>query len=175
MILELKIDVEKWEPESKQKWPSIFEKWFSENGKFDGRIEDETEYKDGKSVKIGNKIYPYSARFVGHIDHVPIEILNSSNAEIEFFKPLVAFVSNTVDRHSPADLKDSCKGAVTIHLPSNELMQINDVFFQENCCTDQLQLNLDDGYRIIACIPRPGQRRPDYILGKNKNKELKNA
>lgn len=35
-----------------------------------------------------------------------------------------------------------------------------------DACTDELQRHLDDGYRIIACIPQVAQRRPDYILGK---------
>lgn len=42
---------------------------------------------------------------------------------------------------------------------------INQVMLLENCCTDQLQKALSDGWRIIAVSPQPNQRRPDYVLG----------
>ena len=36
----------------------------------------------------------------------------------------------------------------------------------EDYCTDQLQKELDSGWRIVAVCVQPNQRRPDYILGK---------
>ena len=36
----------------------------------------------------------------------------------------------------------------------------------EDYCTDQLQKELDSGWRIVAACVQPNQRRPDYILGK---------
>ena len=36
----------------------------------------------------------------------------------------------------------------------------------EDCCTNQLQGELDSGWRIVAVCVQPNQRRPDYILGK---------
>lgn len=33
-------------------------------------------------------------------------------------------------------------------------------------CTVALQDDLDDGWHILAICPQPGQRRPDYILGR---------
>lgn len=53
-----------------------------------------------------------------------------------------------------------------VHLPGNELLQINLVEVREDQCTEDLQRDLEDGWRIIAVIPRAGQRRPDYVLGK---------
>jgi len=39
-----------------------------------------------------------------------------------------------------------------------------------NCCTEDLQYRLDEGWSILAIIPQVGQRRPDYIIGKEKEK-----
>lgn len=45
------------------------------------------------------------------------------------------------------------------------LHQMNRLMLLEDCCTDRLQEQLDDGWRLIAVCPQE-QRRPDYILGK---------
>jgi hypothetical protein len=52
-----------------------------------------------------------------------------------------------------------------VHLPGNEMLLIREVQVQEDCCTDMLQQQLTQGWRIIAVCPQPS-RRPDYILGK---------
>jgi hypothetical protein len=35
-----------------------------------------------------------------------------------------------------------------------------------DACSDALQNELDNGWRIIAACPQPDQRRPDYSLGR---------
>lgn len=56
--------------------------------------------------------------------------------------------------------------SVHVHLPGHELMSYTNVVNLDNCCTDELRSHLVDGWRIIAICPQPGQRRPDYILGR---------
>jgi hypothetical protein len=56
--------------------------------------------------------------------------------------------------------------AVQIHLPSFALLMFNKVRLLEDCCTDHLQSELNDGWRIIAVCPPLDERRPTYILGK---------
>ena len=63
------------------------------------------------------------------------------------------------------DVKYAPVETTNIHLPSNELFSVKKTKLLEDSCTNLLQECLDDGWRIIACIPRAGQRRPDYILG----------
>ena len=46
------------------------------------------------------------------------------------------------------------------------LFQVNQTMLLEDCCTDHLQKQLQDGWRILTICPQPNQRRPDYILGK---------
>lgn len=45
-------------------------------------------------------------------------------------------------------------------------LHIDVVKVVEDYCTDQLQTELDSGWRIVAVCVQPNQRRPDYILGK---------
>lgn len=53
-----------------------------------------------------------------------------------------------------------------VHMPGNALMSFNVTMLMENSCTDELQAQMDKGWRIIAACPQPDQRRPDYILGR---------
>ena len=53
-----------------------------------------------------------------------------------------------------------------VHMPGQNLSTYNDVVLLENCCSDELQNSLDEGFRIIAACPQPNARRPDYILGR---------
>lgn len=55
---------------------------------------------------------------------------------------------------------------VEVHIPGNALTVYNKTQLLEDCCTDHLQEELDQGWRIIAVCPQPDQRRPDYILGR---------
>ena len=49
-------------------------------------------------------------------------------------------------------------GGSTLHIDAVKVV--------EDYCTDQLQKELDSGWRIVAACVQPNQRRPDYILGK---------
>lgn len=56
-----------------------------------------------------------------------------------------------------------------ITLPDIGLLLINEVTWLENACTEDLQRELDEGWRILAVCPPNAQRRPDYILGRRKS------
>jgi hypothetical protein len=113
-------------------------------------------------------------RFIGHIQEVPHHILNEFKHKIEYYRSGVqAFVQNAFYQGDWIKTKEGNMGVVNIHLPSFDLFQITDTLLLEDSCTDLLQGSLDNGWRIIACIPRPGQRRPDYILGKNSTEKRK--
>ena len=50
---------------------------------------------------------------------------------------------------------------------TGELMvTFNDLKLCTDICTDSLQEELNNGWRIIACCVQPNQRRSDYILGR---------
>lgn len=66
----------------------------------------------------------------------------------------------------PADVEhDYYNQVVGAHLSGNALSLYNELMLASDCCTDELQTRLDEGWRIIAACPQP-QRRPDYILGR---------
>jgi len=51
--------------------------------------------------------------------------------------------------------------------PGPNLLNVNETLLMEDACTNALQENLENGWRIIAVCPQP-QRRPDYVLGRKK-------
>lgn len=55
---------------------------------------------------------------------------------------------------------------VEVYTPGMGLMLFNRVMLLEDACSDALQMELDNGWKIIAACPQPNQRRPDYILGR---------
>ena len=46
------------------------------------------------------------------------------------------------------------------------LLIIDSVKVANDYCTEALQKDLNDGWRIVAICVQPDQRRPDYILGR---------
>lgn len=55
---------------------------------------------------------------------------------------------------------------VEVYTPGMGLMLFNRTMLLQDGCSDALQTELDNGWRIIAACPQPDQRRPDYILGR---------
>lgn len=55
-----------------------------------------------------------------------------------------------------------------VAIPNFALLMINEVELLDDACTDALQSRLNDGWRILAVCPPACQRRPDYILGRQK-------
>lgn len=49
--------------------------------------------------------------------------------------------------------------------PGPALMAVTETMLMEDACTDALQENIANGWRILAICPQP-QRRPDYVLGR---------
>ena len=58
---------------------------------------------------------------------------------------------------------------IQVAIPNFALFMIDEVQLMEDCCTNALQAELDDGWRILAVCPPTSQRRPDYILGRTKS------
>lgn len=57
---------------------------------------------------------------------------------------------------------------VQIHVPNAGLYLCDEVKICEDYCTNSLQDELNEGWRILCVCPPNGQRRPDYILGRRK-------
>lgn len=55
---------------------------------------------------------------------------------------------------------------VNVHVGGGLITTYNELSLKEDICTDILQTELNNGWRIIAVCVQPNQRRPDYILGR---------
>lgn len=78
-------------------------------------------------------------------------------------------VGEKMEKHGPVHSIDLVSGtAVQIVVPDVGILQIDEVDYMEDACTDALQGRLDDGWRILAVCPPNAQRRPDYILGRRR-------
>lgn len=53
-----------------------------------------------------------------------------------------------------------------ISLANVGLLEIEQVSYEEDCCTDHLQDMLNEGWRILCVCPPKDSRRPTYILGR---------
>jgi hypothetical protein len=53
-----------------------------------------------------------------------------------------------------------------VHMGGGLLLTINELKLIEDSCTDALQHELDNGWRIVSVNVQPNQRRSDYILGR---------
>lgn len=69
----------------------------------------------------------------------------------------------------PRDILEAT--AVQIAVPDMALMYIDEVRVVEDYCTDMLQSDLNDGWRILAICPPNAARRPDYIIGRRKPRD----
>lgn len=112
-------------------------------------------------------------KYIGPIQNTPISLLNKHKIiDIEFYKNNPDWTPSALQSFAENFSKDdfakarNSEQSIHIHIPAPELSYFNKVDWLEDACTDALQKMLDDNWRILAVIPRVGQRRPDYILGK---------
>ncbi len=56
---------------------------------------------------------------------------------------------------------------VSVTIPDEGILAIDEIFVATDSCTDALQGFLDEGWRILAVCPPALQRRPDYVLGRS--------
>lgn len=101
------------------------------------------------------------------IEDIPGDIIEIEAIE---FKPLkkVQFVraAPNFNLSDFSQVKEFTKSVSQIVMPGYDLLKYGAIHVEENACTDVMQKKLDEGWRIIAVLPRLDQRRPDYILVK---------
>lgn len=60
---------------------------------------------------------------------------------------------------------------VYVQVSNIGLLTIDEVKVEEDYCTERLQVDLDQGWRILCVCPPNDTRRPTYILGRTKARE----
>ena len=102
----------------------------------------------------------YCGKYVSPKEH--IKMLYDVKSEIDIASMIEASVSSSVEAIGKL-FNEKCQQ----EQPGPNLLNVNETLLMEDACTNALQENLDNGWRIIAVCPQP-QRRPDYVLGRKK-------
>ena len=88
--------------------------------------------------------------------------VNNINVILQTLEEKTEKINSLIDK-----MKENTFNSVTnVHVGGGLITTYNDLLLKENICTDALQSELNNGWRIIAVCTQPDQRRPDYILGR---------
>lgn len=122
-------------------------------------ILDEAKYPHLKDKIIDVDELP---DWLDQVDAVSIKPLHI----VRFVKPAPNLTGGLKNPDTREGVKEFVKTVNQIVMPGFELLQYGQIKVLEDSCTDIVQEQLDDGWRIIAVMPQPQARRPDYILVK---------
>jgi hypothetical protein len=127
-------------------------------------------YLDWVSIKQNNQLvdlewfavncnYPFYIEKAIKSEEPTVENINSILYKIE---EKTQQINKTIDIMTQQTFNQK----VNVHLGGGLITTYNDLCLKEDCCTDELQKELNNGWRIIAVCNQPDQRRPDYVLGR---------
>ncbi len=94
----------------------------------------------------------------------PVEVTGKIDCWIASQLALLAEKINAPVQNVPTSVNQK----VDVHVPGLGLLRIDEVQNFDDLCTDELQKQLDKGWRILAICVQSDQRRPDYILGRSR-------
>jgi hypothetical protein len=105
---------------------------------------------------------------IGIAGELGMEILSCSDVGITHNDIVgqLTELSSKLDTFAKASGNLQYNERVEVYTPGMGLMLFNRTMLLSDACSDALQSELDNGWRIIAACPQPDQRRPDYILGR---------
>ncbi|GBG55172.1 hypothetical protein SPFL3102_03566 [Sporomusaceae bacterium FL31] len=136
------------------------------------RLEDEPD-EQGR-YKIASRSWDIFRADIGPIfEKVPLAKLDirqlSEPAHYHFLTKWLADMQSFMERIDEVQKAQThlFNHKCDVHVPGFGLLAINEVTWEEDCCTERLQSKIDQGWRILAICPQPDQRRPDYVLGRN--------
>jgi hypothetical protein len=95
-----------------------------------------------------------------------IEVENDVGGSSETMSEKMVALAEKLDRFSKSNANAQYNEKCEVYTPGAGLMLFNRVMLLQDACSDALQNELDNGWRIVAACPQPDQRRPDYIMGK---------
>lgn len=138
---------------------------------------DEADIKDCRDLYL-TSWHEYAgdiAEIITKFPHLKIDVVGlvENNSTEKSFIMVVNTLQKAVAKAENLvatieELKNSFNAKCDVHVPGFGLLAIDDVRYENDCCTEALQEFIDDGWRILAICPQPDQRRPDYILGRNR-------
>ncbi|WP_214771394.1 hypothetical protein [Exiguobacterium sp. s133] len=89
-----------------------------------------------------------------------------SNSELDVMNMMQEMAEKIEEATSRFDKQVEFNQRCEVHVPNLGLLNVNNLAYATDYCTESLQERLQEGYRILAVCPQPDQRRPDYILGR---------
>ena len=90
-----------------------------------------------------------------------VEVLNMESELGELIMETQADRLKKLEREPRSVVNELCNVSV-----GGSAIDITQVQVLTDLCTEELQRQLNDGWRIVAVCVQPDQRRPDYVLGK---------
>jgi hypothetical protein len=166
-VSQLKIG-EDGKPETKS-WRETFD---------EKQVERDSDYKlvspaDVYQITESNNYIVELEKFTGtfpnleiSIKGVPKSISNDNQDLISQMNRVAEKIEDAKNRFEKVvEFNQRCE----VHVPNLGLLNINQLAFATDYCTEELQRLLFQGWRILAICPQPDQRRPDYILGMHKS------
>lgn len=123
--------------------------------------------EDGKSALDGGIIALSEGQYVdARLAGISCEIEGAVEVERHTAIDSLDAVMEKIDRFAKVASNAAFNEKVEVYTPGMGLMLFNRVMLLSDACSDALQHEMDNGWRIIAACPQPDQRRPDYILGR---------
>lgn len=101
------------------------------------------------------------------IDDIPPELTDLECVRIKPIRKVRFVTDDNRDLNRMKDfgeVREFVKTVNQVVMPGYELLGYNQILVETDCCTEMIQGYLDEGWRIIAVMPQPQSRRPDYIL-----------
>tara|TARA_R110002124_G_C8974430_1_gene515633 strand:+ start:16538 stop:17110 length:573 start_codon:yes stop_codon:yes gene_type:complete len=100
------------------------------------------------------------------IRNIEFKVESSTNVTLDVSKQLVELAEKPIRLLSEGDGGVNHNHHVEVHMPNHAMAFYNEVMLLGDACSDNLQMQLTNGWRILAACPQPDQRRPDYILAR---------
>ena len=165
-----------WECKTKEKF-IIKQKKYKDVGFV---ILEEYDPKEDASYQYFTKENTYTLSkdqiFILTLADIPFKIKQTIDVSINITEQLMVLAEKPVKLIQEGGGGNTYNSRCEVSMPGHTLALYNECLLLEDSCTDDLQVQLNSGWRIIAACPQPDQRRPDYILGRfNPSYEAENS
>ena len=98
------------------------------------------------------------------LKHYPEFVMSAFDARLDI---VITNDPGSIGEFGPREPRTIVNEKCKVVVPGLGLLEINQVKNENDYCTDRLNDDLKNGWKILAICPQPDQRRPDYILGKS--------
>jgi hypothetical protein len=139
----------------------------------DGKVSNQADYRYVQLIESDMLVVSADQMIALSVADIEFKVNQRINVEVSISKQLQELCEKPFIIEPHSGTHNTYNNKVNVHMPGNMLSMYNETMLLEDACTDDLQTELNRGFRIIAAMPQPDQRRPDYVLGRfNPNKQI---